>query len=195
MAHLIVGPDEVRIPCHKALLGYYSEFFEKALCRSFAEAATSEVSLPEDNPEAFKIFVSWLYTGRMIVKGCDMELMPYETINAAVELWILGDKLMAPKFANAAMECCMVYYAVNLLESENADFIYKNCQEHSELRRFIRDLIRTDGPCSHLSEFSGNESFLKAWKDLLGKLFFCSKERGTLIMLLSEVQLAFQETC
>ncbi|KKY17619.1 putative btb poz domain containing protein [Diplodia seriata] len=55
----------VKFFVHEALLCYYSAFFHKALHGHFKEAETKEISLPEDDPDEFKMAVHWLYSGEV----------------------------------------------------------------------------------------------------------------------------------
>lgn len=127
-----------------------------------------EVALPEETVEDVKTFVSWVYTGRLIWEG-DKPSDSDNTVGG-VRLWVFGDKYMSPKFANAALKSCMERYAYYYLDPASVEFVYENCGDDSELKLFIKDLIRTDGPCGGLAESSDGEKWLKDWKILLGKL-------------------------
>jgi hypothetical protein len=59
---LIVGSSE-EIKCHRALLGYYSSFFDVALYGNFAEARRDQMELPADCLDTVSAFVKWIYTG------------------------------------------------------------------------------------------------------------------------------------
>lgn len=150
---LIVGKEEVKIMCHKTLLGYYSEFFEASLYGDFKGAHTGEVILPEESPDVVGAFISWLYTGCIIWDGEAVERQfdePYsEGIPPAVGLWVLGDKFLSPQFTNAVMDSIIAHFADNgVLEAKTAEFAYENTIDGSKLRRFIKDLIETEGPIS-----------------------------------------------
>lgn len=59
---------------HKDLLCHYSSFFRAALTGGFHEAMTHEITLDEEDPKIFDIFVNSLYTGRLYeekVKSAD----------------------------------------------------------------------------------------------------------------------------
>lgn len=82
MVELVVGKKGVKIAAHKALLCHYSSFFRGALQGDFKEAEENRVILDEeeyvtpshpcsrlltcvDRPEIVKIFVSFLYSGKL----------------------------------------------------------------------------------------------------------------------------------
>lgn len=51
---------------HESLVVHYSEFFRAALDGDrWKEGATRVVDLPVDDPDAFELYVSWLYTKRL----------------------------------------------------------------------------------------------------------------------------------
>lgn len=54
---------EERIPLHRAVVCSQSKFFEKVSESGFVESQTKEVNLPEDDPNTFKAFLTYLYTG------------------------------------------------------------------------------------------------------------------------------------
>ncbi|EHK96793.1 hypothetical protein M7I_7500 [Glarea lozoyensis 74030] len=117
---LAVGEKAKPISCHKALLGFFSKFFESALYGSFAEASQTEMRLPEDDPELMSEFVAWLYSGQSPSQidleeeeYCEQEPEPaadcilvredIEREMRMLSLWILADKLGSPRLANNTM--------------------------------------------------------------------------------------------
>jgi len=82
---IIVSSDQ-KITCHKALLAFYSEFFDASFYGGFVEAERGEVELQDVNFEHLKAYVGWIYTGTI------------ESEVSAEELWVLGDRLLSPEF-------------------------------------------------------------------------------------------------
>jgi len=95
LASIVIGSD--RITCHKALLAFYSEFFDGAFCGNFIEVEKAEIILDDISVEEIKAYIGWLYTSQ--VKS---SLSPKE-------LWVLGDRLISPKFS-------VGFYLNNLLD-------------------------------------------------------------------------------
>ncbi|KUJ17041.1 uncharacterized protein LY89DRAFT_718733 [Mollisia scopiformis] len=56
-----VAPNQEIFPIHKTLLCSRSTFFDRMFNGGFREASTQSASLPEDNIDAFKVYVTWLY--------------------------------------------------------------------------------------------------------------------------------------
>ncbi|KUJ21029.1 uncharacterized protein LY89DRAFT_770248 [Mollisia scopiformis] len=137
MATLLVGPKQVKIGCHKALLGYFSNFFYGALYGGFKEAVTQEISMPDYTPDQIGVFVTWAYSGRI------------ETTLCAEELWILGDALQITDFTNEAMHLLFSIYGHRdgeWLTASAADYVWANTRSESTLRKFLLSLMIHDGP-------------------------------------------------
>jgi hypothetical protein len=133
---LLTGSSKSQSSCHKALLGFYSDFFYAALYGGFKEAATKKITLSEHVAEEVQVFVSWVYTGR--IAG---EVKPEK-------LWVLGDNLGSPLFMNEAMHLLFRKYDGNWIFADDADYVYKNTAQGSKLREFILEVILTNGPLS-----------------------------------------------
>ncbi|KAK5747449.1 hypothetical protein LTR17_000090 [Elasticomyces elasticus] len=69
IAHLLVGPRQVRMTAHQQLLGRYSLYFRKALLGAFAEGSSKVVLLDEENVLDVSLFLDWLYTSRLVSPG------------------------------------------------------------------------------------------------------------------------------
>ncbi|EPE31861.1 POZ [Glarea lozoyensis ATCC 20868] len=168
---LIVGEEKVRITCHKALLGYFSRFFEAALYGGFSEAAAMEISLPDEKVENMKCFVAWLYIGSLMI-ACNrgvveikntheydsngVEICSHGRENGpetherklnVLSLWVLGDKLMCPSFANSVINACLIFYDdESPYELPEVKYVFENTTPNSELRVLFKRLIAADGP-------------------------------------------------
>jgi hypothetical protein len=162
---LIVGPAKSSITCHKALLGYFAEFFDAALFGRFVEAASTTLELPEDAVEDIAAFVTWAYTGHI-------------TSPRLEELWVLGQRLQSPKLSNDCMRMRFNKSSVRWMEAKAARYVYENTMEGSKLRQFIKDLIQAEGPlCEECVESNDREDtqYNEDWKTLI-------KEGGDLVL-------------
>ena len=79
---------------HINLLKEKSDYFRAALSLNFQEGIIQQVDLPEHNSHSFGFFVEWAYQGTF-ESCCSAEL---------IDVWILADKLMAPKLQNDAID-------------------------------------------------------------------------------------------
>ena len=58
---IFVGPARTKWSLHENLLSATSDFFRTAFNGGFKESADDTLALPEDDPQAFELFVRWLY--------------------------------------------------------------------------------------------------------------------------------------
>ncbi|TIA44181.1 hypothetical protein D6C79_06523 [Aureobasidium pullulans] len=66
-----VGPDKQEFYIHKGVLCSNSNYFAKALSGQFQEAKTNTVELDDVHVLLFKVFVAWLYTGKLTYESSD----------------------------------------------------------------------------------------------------------------------------
>jgi len=93
---------------HEDLLLRESEYFRIALKSQFIEGQSKTFRLAEDDPQAFDIFVQYLYTGTY-----NMPEKLFEGYSNSEELWLdteakaylLGDKLIAMGFRTEIIRC------------------------------------------------------------------------------------------
>ncbi|KAJ4359525.1 uncharacterized protein N0V89_000080 [Didymosphaeria variabile] len=120
-ATVIVGEAKAEFVVHEALLTHYSEFFRAALLGRFQEAETKTVTLKDQNPVTFEIFIHWLYHQRFPHAGYgdDKDLvalygdpMAENGVSAdahrtktqvLVRLYVFGDAHQAVRFKNDAL--------------------------------------------------------------------------------------------
>jgi hypothetical protein len=169
MATLIVGKARTRIPCHKILLGFFSEFFESALYGDFSESRTSEVFLPDDELGEVQDFVAWPYSGR-VVWFCGASEFPWVSLDnrpkqlrdqitekdkdykvhadsaMARAAWVFGDKIIAPRYSNNAMKQLLYLNEEEELSAAQAEWIFQNSIANSKLRVLVKDSIACCGP-------------------------------------------------
>lgn len=62
---MLVGKDEVEFYIHPSVLERSSEFFKVALKSYWTEGQENEISMPDDDPDLFKTYAAWLYSGRL----------------------------------------------------------------------------------------------------------------------------------
>ncbi|KAL8718375.1 MAG: hypothetical protein Q9225_004483 [Loekoesia sp. 1 TL-2023] len=74
-----VGPNKQAFKIHKSLVCRYSTFFRAALTNNFVEASTLSVTLPAQDPDVFKLFGCWLYTGNIDNRTCHPDCKSKQT--------------------------------------------------------------------------------------------------------------------
>ncbi|KAG4435845.1 hypothetical protein IFR05_008671 [Cadophora sp. M221] len=141
---LLVEPGEAKLTCHKAILGFTSEFFDADLYDHFEESQvdtfrprkTNIIRLPNETPEAATGFLTWVYTGHI------------ESSTSAEELWTLGDRLLSPMFMNEVMSLIFAIYGrhVHWLRAKGRDHAFKRSPPGSKVRKFVCDYVDYHGP-------------------------------------------------
>lgn len=113
----------------KSLLTYHSKFFDAALNGTFAESNSKSMTMPEDNPEAFRVFVQWLYIGDIKIDDVDTWL----------EAWVLGDKIGNTVFRDCAMTKLVNDHVSHLIDPDTVAFAYRESVRGSKLRKWALD--------------------------------------------------------
>ncbi|KAH0337835.1 hypothetical protein KCU81_g7920, partial [Aureobasidium melanogenum] len=87
MVTVRVGSGRQEFCIHKKILCSNSTYFDKALSGQFVEAQTRVVELEDIHPLLFKIFVAWLYSGRLTYESSDPSTssrVEFSELNAAL---------------------------------------------------------------------------------------------------------------
>lgn len=136
---MLVGPAEKSYSLHKGLLCKYSDYFRAALTGSFAEAATQTVRLDEEDPAIFDLFVTWLYTQRIIPEDMTSKDVDWKIL---AEQYVFADRRSSPSFKNAIIDAL----ATKALDKEQflpqygtIKWIWDNTADKASLRRFMVD--------------------------------------------------------
>lgn len=145
MINITVGPAEQQrtwmLP--KALLSHHSEFFRAALEHNFKEGIERKVTLLEDDPRDFEMFVYWLHFQGLPIDFLLVaaDRMKVDDAWLGFRLWVLGDKLLAPEFQNLIMHSIYSFHdsGFNLIFPEEVDYCFSNTHPSSPLYRFVMD--------------------------------------------------------
>ena len=122
-------PNRKTFFIHTELLKAKVEYFRGALSNSFRESMSNEVNLTEDNPNAFAIFVGWLYEDFIDVLDNDAE--------ALIETWVLGDKLVCPDLQDEAMAALKRFYRNHPLSCKQVLQVQEHQLDDSILMLFL----------------------------------------------------------
>ena len=128
---MTVGPEENAAIWYlpKKLLTNVSSFFTAALKGGFSEAKTNSITLPDDDPKAFELFVQWLFCGSDIAIWCNDP-------HTATLAWILGDKICCPGFQNFSMLSLVKCHEVAIITPESVRLAYQKAPAGSKLRQY-----------------------------------------------------------
>ena len=134
----------------KNLLTHVSPFFAAALNGPFSESNSNKISLPEDDPAAFELFVQWLYIGET-GKGSTDHILTH------VRAWTLGDKLGCPVFQDHAMLKLLQFHAdkhATIIQPQTLQLAYEGSAANSKLRAWALQQFRCEVESDSLSKMA-----------------------------------------
>lgn len=144
---VVVGEEKEKFSVHAKLLCSSSMFFDKALSGPWKEASERAVTLPDDKPRAFAIYVHWLYfrTLPMIRRG---ETTPSDRYRDLIEIYSLGDKLLDPDFQNAILDATIEEGNAQYLNGKAScpdeqviEYAYSNTVPSSPIRDLLVEIF------------------------------------------------------
>lgn len=162
---IVVGEEKRIFDVHEDLIRASSAFFDRAMAGPWKEAQDRTVSLPDDDPEIFALYVHWLYYGTLPV-CCDEPGLPGNAeYLALVKAYILGDKILDYSFQNAAIEAMVEkshstaqdgkrWYPVG----EVIEFAYDHTNPSDLLRELLVDMYASYGKSGWLDEWGEQEN-------------------------------------
>lgn len=132
-----VGPKRKLWDLHEDLLCDRSEYFRSAFQGGFKEATEKQIHLKEEDPEAFALFVDWLY-GRTLAPG------PNASKNRSdgerfLRLYCLAEFLGIEALMNTAIDTYIASSKTKyfILSTQVIETIYKCTAETSLVRKFV----------------------------------------------------------
>jgi BTB/POZ domain len=131
-----VGNERKLYNLHKNVLCRESPFFQGCLKGEFPEGRTNEVTLNDDNPDAFDLFIGWIYTHE-IAPPADKKIK-------FDEVYVLADKFSMEAFKNAITDSAQIYFQANFIE-QNAVITLHSCgYSDSSLMKYFIDHMAFD---------------------------------------------------
>ena len=115
---LYVGQDHQCFVVHKNLLCHVVPFFSKAFDSGFTESTTSEMLLPDEDPQASSLFLVWLYKGLLpLVDASQIKEYP---IDDYVRLYIMAEKCCLRALQKVAVNLIYKYFLLPVEETRHA---------------------------------------------------------------------------
>lgn len=137
---ILVGPHETKWCLHENLLSGASEFFKSAFNSGFKESLEGKITMPEDDPHAFELFVRWLYTRALMPEAVKPPAATAATTTASallgrhfpggaaaaciqdyLHLYVLASKLLIEDLENACVDMAHAYYGVGMRRPDIKD--------------------------------------------------------------------------
>lgn len=123
---VLVGPHEMKWCLHENLLSGVSDFFRSAFNSGFKESVEGKITMPEDDPQAFELFVRWLYMRTLVPQAVTSPATianllfrhvsngAAACIHEALHLYVLASKLLIEDLENACVDIAHAYYGVGM---------------------------------------------------------------------------------
>ncbi|CAD6441481.1 8381d201-8d09-46f8-90a6-3cc1c6cbfc1d [Sclerotinia trifoliorum] len=155
-----VGKEKRKFVLHKQLLCDSVQYFRSAFSAgAFKEGQESIMDIPEDEPEAFELFVNWLYRASLPTSSRSGDL------HWLLSLYIFAEKLCMNELANKTIDAIQamtshpeIYLPLNM---EVTKKIWRNTSPTSPLRTFcIHALVFELCNFEQLHEGLGRQSFM-----------------------------------
>lgn len=132
---------------HKGLLIRHSDFFQAALTGDWKEKKDGAVPLPEQDPEIFKTFQHFLYSGQVCTSrdgdyhlNDDGSSRDKEWVRLA-EAWVLGDAILSTSFKDAVVDA-IIAKVINISYSPTNlhTLVYPKSTVGAKIRTLLVDL-------------------------------------------------------
>lgn len=113
---IIVGKEKREFFIQKDLICHHSKFFKAACDERWESGRTNTVTLEEDEPVIFSIFLTWVITGSLeksldLIQPClelpvtiENKLKAIDQSGQLCECWVLGDVLDSEGFKNSTID-------------------------------------------------------------------------------------------
>jgi hypothetical protein len=123
------------------------------------------ITLPEDDPSIFELFVEWMYDGTYTL-DLSSPLTKNSEVSRDVQAWVLGDRLQSTGFKNYSMDRLYAQFATTFAQTPitTADVHYTFTQSslNSKLRMFLRHFLSI-----HLLNPTRAKGTSAEWDDVL----------------------------
>jgi hypothetical protein len=163
---LVVGEGEgqAKLIVHKDVLCSASPFFQAACKPEWMTAEDKVITLPEDDPEAVKALIHWMYHDEICADEKKTNVNDANTEEEAmrgawgvfVKLFVLGQKYQIPPLQNDAIDAILVHVNTWSIELGVISYAYENTSSGSPLRRLLVRLVRLDDDDLELMRFKNN---------------------------------------
>jgi hypothetical protein len=135
---VLVGPKEAVFNVHESFICAKSKFFKAACRKEWTEGTEKLVRLPEVEPELFKSYLNWVYTGGLAVDasvGGTGQTANETKYYGFVKLYVLGDTLDDLPLLNSTMK---------ILVNSNHQFNHESVTwafEHTPIGSLLRKML------------------------------------------------------
>lgn len=131
MVDIYVGEENTHWILHEKLLCHHSPFFRKIF---YAKGSTTQsFGLPEDDDNAFKTFVGWLYSSSLPVPREESDL------GVLFDLYLMAEKFQIPNLIADVLQVVREWYKFSdsYPGLRRVQYIYANTENGSPMRHML----------------------------------------------------------
>nr|WNZ75802.1 hypothetical protein [Trichoderma harzianum] len=162
--------DPVTFSVHEHLICRTSDYFKAAMKAHWETSTSGSIALKEEDPEAFEIYLHWLYFESLPVQNDSPGLEGNTEYIQLAKAYTLGEFLQDVDFKDAVLDVILIKTRSKASDGQTwfpigpvIRYIYEGTPESSAARRLLVDLYT----------YHGHGDWLKKWaaKDDLPKQF------------------------
>jgi hypothetical protein len=141
MVDIYVGPENTHWILHEKLLCAKSKFFNKIFYTKSANRSVNSgnktIGFPDEEDEPFRLFVGWLYSGRVPAPEEEKDL------GDLFDLYLMGEKWQIASLIKDVLDTVRKWYHTNdtFPGLRRVQYIYANTDEDSPMRQLLVDSI------------------------------------------------------
>ena len=152
---------------HKGLICSKSAYFKSRLEGGFKEASEAKVTLTDEDPDTFKRFNWWLYTGKVLFDEERVEDTNYDKL---FDLYAFGEKRLIPHLQNACIDAVINRDIVTetIPYGEVVQQLWDKLPRQSPMRKLLTDLFVWNADIMEF--FSKDEDIETYSKDFLASV-------------------------
>jgi len=151
LVNIYVGQDHTHWVLHEKLLCAKSKFFNQVFYEKYGKNSSNKsFGLPDEEDEPFRLFVAWLYSGRMAPPEHENEL------NELLDVYLMGEKWQIASLVKDVLDAVRKFYSLtdSFPSLRRVQYIYANTDEDSPMRQLLvssvaRMLVTTEKMPAH----------------------------------------------
>lgn len=161
---------------HKGLISSHSPFFKAAMNEQWEEGRTNLITLPEDDPDVFKLYCCWLYNIYLVTKQerCvdqnNEDLYTGSSENARlVKAYTFGNKILDHSFCDMIVDQMIVHsHASDVFYIANHYQLFNLMRPEHPARQLLGDVVNHVMTEENLKTAMYDAFDGVAWKEIMG---------------------------
>lgn len=176
MVTVLVGKGREKHIVHEQVLCERSPFFAAAFDKEWKEGQERTIPLPDDDPEAFALYLQWIYRGKIFSRRPPCE-SPFRSgkLDLLIDCYIFGEKVQDDGYKDAVLDSLLACTSTKDEERErwfptgqSVQRAYQKTPSGWPLRKLLVDMHNRSGRADWIKEEGKSVQFLA---DLTREMF------------------------